>query len=106
MNELQLLEKKIKDMQLHAKELERQIDEKLNYFHDNYRSLAIKSLLPAVLAKSGLTSTLLEVFLENKQLRNSVNKMADRLFNKISEAVEYLSRKFTSKSAKRIKPSE
>ena len=106
MSELQALEKKIRHLKQHAKDLENKMDERLDYFQDNYRSLAIKSVLPAALAKSGLTGTILEVVLENKQLRNSENKMADKLFTKISEGVEYLSGKFTRKSAKRIKPSE
>ncbi|MFI5154714.1 MAG: hypothetical protein ACHQEM_00920 [Chitinophagales bacterium] len=96
-DELQLLEQEIGRLKKRSRELEAQLDEKLDYLQDNFRTLAIKSVLPSFLARAGATGTILEVFMENKQFRNSVNKLTDTLFDKISAGVEFLGKKFSKK---------
>ena len=49
------LRRRLRRLQVRTRQLEKQIDESLDYFQDNYRSLAIKSLLPSFLAKAGIT---------------------------------------------------
>lgn len=99
-DELQLLEQEIGRLKKRSRELEAQLDGKLEFLQDNFRSLAIKSLLPSFLARAGITGTILDVFMENRQFRSSVNKVTDTLFDKIAAGVEFLGRKFSRKSPK------
>jgi hypothetical protein len=99
-DELQLLEQEIERLKKRSKQLELQLDGKLEYLQDHFKTLAIKSLLPSFLARAGITGTILDVFMENRQLRNSVNKLTDTLFDKIATGVEFLGRKFAKKSPK------
>ena len=96
-NQLDILEKEIKKLQVRTRQLEKEIDSKLDYFQDNYRSMAIKSFLPRVLAKAGITGSIIEIFLENQKLRDSVNKITASLFDKISDGVQFLAKKITKK---------
>jgi hypothetical protein len=98
-DELQLLENEIRRLQRKASQLEKDIDQRIDYFQDNYRSLAIKSFLPSFLAKAGFTGTILELLLENKQFRSSLNKITDRLFDKIGDGISYFSSKFAKKES-------
>ncbi len=99
-DELQLLDQKIERLKKRSRQLESQLDGKLEYLQDNFKTLAIKSLLPSFLARAGITGTVLEVFMENRQFRNTVNKLTDTLFDKIAAGVEFLDRKFSKKSSK------
>ena len=96
-NELQQLDREIRRLQQKAKSLEQQIDDRLDYFQDNYRSLAIKSFLPAFLARAGLTGPVIELFLDNEKIRNSVNQILGKLFDKISGGIEFLAKTFGKK---------
>jgi hypothetical protein len=96
-NELQQLEREIKRLQRKAKNIEKQMDERLDYFQDNYRSLAIRSFLPAFLAKSGLTGTAIGLFLENKKIQDALNQIGTKLFGKISDGLEFLTKKLSKK---------
>ena len=96
-NQLVLLEKEIKRLQLRTRQLEREIDSKLDYFQDNYRSMAIKSFLPSVLARAGIAGSIIDMFLENQKFREALNKVTSSLFDKVSDGVEYLTRKFSKK---------
>jgi hypothetical protein len=99
-NELQLLEKEIQRLKQRARQLEQEIDGRIEYLQGNFRSLTMMSMLPGFLAKTGTAATLLELFLENKQVRDSVNKLTNTLFGKISAGVEFLGKKFSRKSSK------
>jgi hypothetical protein len=96
-NQLDILEKEIKKLQMRSRQLEREIDSKLDYFQDHYRSMAIKSFLPAVLAKAGFTGSIIEMFLENKKFRDTLNKITASLFDKISDGIGFLTKRFSKK---------
>lgn len=98
-NQLDTLEKEIKRLQVRSRQLEKEIDSKLDYFQDHYRSMAIKSFLPRVLARAGITGSIIEAFLENQKLRDLMNKMTASLFDKISDGVEFLTKKITKKGS-------
>ena len=94
-NQLDVLEKEIKRLQMRSRLLEREIDSKLDFFQDNYRSMAIKSFLPSILAKAGIAGSLIDMFLENKKFRDALNKITSSLFDKISDGVSFLTKKFS-----------
>jgi deoxyadenosine/deoxycytidine kinase len=96
-DELQQLDREIRRLQQKARSLEQQIDDRLDYFQDNYRSLAIKSFLPAFLARTGLTGTVIELFLDNQKIRDSLNQILGKLFDKISDGIEFLTDTFGKK---------
>jgi hypothetical protein len=98
-DELEQLDREIRRLQLKAKNLGQEIDDKLDYFQDHYRSLAIKSFLPAFLAKAGITGTVIELFLENKKIQTSLNQLGEKLFGKISDGLESLTKRFSKKGA-------
>jgi len=96
-NQLDILEKEIKRLQMRTRQLEREIDSKLDYFQDNYRSMAIKSFLPSVLAKAGIAGSIIDMFLENQKFRDALNKITSSLFDKVSDGVDFLAKKFSKK---------
>ena len=96
-DQLILLEQEISRLQGQARHLEKELDRRLDYFQDNYRGLAIKSFIPPFLARTSLAGGAIEMLLENKQVRDGVNKITRQLFDKIAEAVEFLTKKFGKK---------
>jgi hypothetical protein len=96
--QVQLLDNEIIRLKRRAKQLEQQIDGRLDYFQDNFRTLAFKSILPAFLAKAGITGTILNFLMGNRGVQKNVNKLTDFLFGKISTVVNILTKKFSKKS--------
>jgi hypothetical protein len=97
-DQLQLLDKEISRLKRRATQLEQQIDGRLDYFQDNFRSLAIKSILPGFLARAGITGTILDLLMDNRVIRKSVNKLTGFLFDKVSVAINLLTKKFGRKA--------
>jgi hypothetical protein len=96
--QLQLLENEISRLKRRARQLEQQIDGRLDYFQDNFRTLAFKSILPAFIARAGITGTIIDLLMGNREIRKSANKLTRFLFDKISAAVNLLTKKFGRKS--------
>lgn len=97
-DQLQLLDNEISRLKRRARQLEQQIDGRLDYFQDNFRTLAFKSILPGFLARTGITGTILDLLLGNREIRKSVNKLTGFLFDKISAVANLLTKKFGRKS--------
>jgi hypothetical protein len=96
--QVQLLDNEINRLKRRVKQLEQQIDGRLDYFQDNFRTLAFKSVLPSFVARLGITGTILDLLMDNREVRRSVNKLTDFLFDKISAGVNLLAKKFGRKS--------
>jgi len=95
-NNLNALNKEIYRLQLHARMLEKKIDEKFDHFQNNYSSMIVKSFLPAIAQKSGIAGNLLQFVFQNQRLQDSISKLAERLFNKVSDGVEFIADKLDS----------
>ncbi len=95
--ELQKLDRKIVSLKQRAKELETEMDQRVNYLQGHFRSLTLMSVLPKFLVKSGTAGTLVELLLENRQVRDSVNKFTNVMFEKLSAGIEFLGKKFGKK---------
>jgi len=96
--QVELLDQEISRLKRRAKQLEQQIDGRLDYFQDNFGSLAVKSMLPGLLARAGLTGTILDLLMGNRQVRKSVNNLTGFLFDKISAGIKLLTKKFSGRS--------
>jgi hypothetical protein len=97
---LQSLEREIQRLQLHAGELEKEIDGRLDYLQDNYSAMAMQSVVSGVLQKSGLGGNILNLFVQNNRLLNALGKLADLLFNKAADGLEFLTDKLFNKKTR------
>ena len=93
--DLQSLDREIYLLRLRAKELEEKIDQSLNYLQDHYSSMTVKSVFPLLLQKAGITGSILQIFLQNKRLKEILGKLADYLFGKVSDGLELLAEKLS-----------
>jgi len=96
-NNLKSLDKEIFRLLNRTKELEQELDGKLDYLQDNYSSMMMKSFLPAIGQKGGVAGTLLHFIFQNERLQDSLLKLAERLFNKVSDGVEFIVDKIDGK---------
>ena len=96
--QVQLLDNEINRLKRRAKQLEQQIDGRLDYFQDNFRALAFKSVLPGFLARAGITGSIINFLMGNREVRRNVNKLTDFLFDKISAVASLMTKKFSKKS--------
>jgi hypothetical protein len=96
--QVQLLDKEINRLKRRARQLEQQIDGRLDYFQDNLGSLAIKSVLPGFLARSGIIGTLLNLVIGSRGIQKSTNKVSGFLFDKILAAFHLVRKKLSRKS--------
>ncbi len=96
-NSLHALDKKIHQLQLRAKELEKEMDQRLDYLHDNYSSMMVKSFIPVFSGKAGIVGSLLNFVFQNRRLQDSFSKLAEQLFNKVSDGVEFIADKLERK---------
>lgn len=94
---LESLDSEIRRLQSRTRALEKEIDQKMDHLQDNYSSMIMKSFLPAFGIKSGLIGTLLQVVLQNRRLQDSVGRLTDQVFDKISDAVEFVATKLEGK---------
>lgn len=99
-NNLHSLEKEIQRLQSHARELEKEIDTRLDYLQDNYSSMAMQSVLSGVLQKTGLGGGILNLFIQNNRLLSALGKLADLLFNKAADGLEFLTDKLFNKKTR------
>ncbi|PWT74590.1 MAG: hypothetical protein C5B59_10795 [Bacteroidetes bacterium] len=90
---LQGLDYEIGRLQTKTRALEKEIDRKLDHLQSNYSSMFLKSFLPALGLKSGLIGTALDIVFRNRRLQNSFGKLTDQVFDKISDAVEFVANK-------------
>jgi hypothetical protein len=97
---LRSLEKEIRRLKLHAKELEKGIDERLDYLQDNYSSMAMQSVLSGFLQKTGLGGNILNLFVQNNRLLNVLGKLADQLLNKAADGLELVTDKLFNKKTR------
>ena len=96
-NNLESLDKEISRLRSRTKELEQELDGKLDYLQDNYSSMAMKSFLPAIGQNGGIAGTLLQFVFQNDRLQDSLLKLAERVFNKVSDGVEFIVDKIDGK---------
>jgi len=93
---LSSLDREIYRLQLHARALEEEIDGKFNHLQENYSSMMIKSMLPAIQRKTGIPSGVLQVLAQNQRLQDVFGTLAERLVDKVADGVEFLSEKLAS----------
>lgn len=96
-NNLESLDREIIRLRSRTKELEKELDEKLDYLQDNYSSMMMKSFLPAIIQRGGIAGGILQFVFQNERLQDSVLKLAERLFNKVSDGVEFIVDKIDGK---------
>lgn len=100
---LELLDKKIFALKTRAKALEKQMDERLDYLQDNYSSMMMKSFIPAIGTKGGVAGSIIHLVLQNRRLQDSFGKLAEQLFNKVSDGVEFIVDKLDKKKNDELK---
>ena len=96
-NNLQSLEKEISRLQLHARQLEEKMDDRLDYFQDNYPGMMMKSLFPGMRQGTDLPATILHVFMQSERLQDTLGKLITHLFDKASDWLELLMDKLFNK---------
>jgi len=96
-NNLESLDREIIRLRSRTKELEKELDEKLDYLQDNYSSMMMKSFLPAIIQRGGIAGGILQFVFQNERLQDSILKLAERLFNKVSDGVEFIVDKIDGK---------
>ena len=96
-NSLESLDQEISRLRVRTKELENELDGKLDYLQDNYTSILMKSFLPAIIQKGGIAGGILQFVFQNERLQDSVLKLAERVFNKVSDGVEFVVDKLDGK---------
>ncbi|HTQ27958.1 MAG TPA: hypothetical protein VMI35_07515 [Puia sp.] len=101
MDSLQDIEQEISRLQARTRSLENQLDERLQYLQENYSSLVMKSVFPGMRQQGGIPGSVLELVLGNERFRDSLGKLADRLFDKVSDGIDYLSEKLDRKKEER-----
>ena len=97
-----MLDKEILRLRFQARVLEKKLDEKFDHLQDNYSSMIVKSFLPAITQKSGLAGSILQFVFQNSRLQDSLGKLAERLFNKVSDGVEFIAEKLDSQKNENI----
>jgi hypothetical protein len=104
---LQGLDYEIQQLQKKTRSLEKEIDQKLDHFQANYSSIFLKTLLPGLGINSSLLGTALQFIFRNKRFQNSVGKLTDQIFDKISDGVEFVTNKLdgTKNSIEQESPS-
>jgi hypothetical protein len=96
-NNLESLDREISKLRTRTKELEKELDGKLDFLQDNYSSMMMKSFLPAIGQKGGVAGSILQFVFQNERLQDSVLKLAERLFNKVSDGLEFIVNKIDGK---------
>ena len=96
-NSLESLDREISRLRVRTKELEKDLDGKLDYLQDNYSSILMKSFLPVIIQKSGIAGGILQFVFQNERLQDSVLKLAERVFNRVSDGVEFVVDKLDGK---------
>jgi len=92
-NSLESLDREIHRLQSRATKLEGEMNEKFDYLQDNYSSMMIRSFLPLIGQKIGVAGSLLQLAFQNHRLQDAMSKLAQQIFNKVSDGVEFLSDK-------------
>jgi hypothetical protein len=93
------LDQEIQRLQNRTKKLERDLDERLQYFQDNSSSIIMKSVFPGMQQKNSIPGSLFELVIQNERFRDSVGKLATRVFDKVSDGLDYISEKLDKKTA-------
>jgi hypothetical protein len=96
-NDLSSLDLEITRLSLQAKDLEKQLDERLGFLQDNYSSMVMKSVFPVLQPGGGVAGTLLGVVLQNKRIRDSFAKLTEQLLSRVSDGLDFLSDKMEKK---------
>jgi hypothetical protein len=96
-NNLQSLEKEIRRLKQHAKQMENQFDDNFSHLQENYLPMVLNSVLPANTKYKGIPATIISLFLEHDRFRNTVIKLAEQLIDKASDGIDYISEKLTRK---------
>jgi hypothetical protein len=96
-NNLQSLEKEIRRLKLHAKQMEDQFDDNFSHLQENYIGMVLNSVLPEKPIYKGIPATIVSLFLEHDRFRNTMIKLAEQLIDKASDGIDYISEKLARK---------
>jgi hypothetical protein len=91
------LNHEIHRLQFKTRELEKKLDEKINYLQDNYSSMMMKSFIPAIIQKTGIVGSVVGLVFQNRRLQDSLSRLADQLFDKVSDGMEFIAEKLDKK---------
>jgi len=94
---LQALEKEIRRLKQHAKQMENDFDDNWSHLQENYLPMALNSVLPKKMTYKGIPATIISLFLEHDRFRNTVIKLAEELIDRASEGIDHLSEKLKRK---------
>jgi len=94
---LETLDREITRLRSRSKKLEGELDDQFTYLQNNYSSLLMKSVLPGIQLRTGIPSNFLELFLQNDRLRGALGRLLDRVFDKLSEVIEFVAEKLERK---------
>lgn len=96
---LTALEKEIYRLRLHAKKVERQLDDNVGYLKENFGSLLYHSIFRRHYhsAADMLKSRLAESLWNNEKLQHNIGKLLDQLLNKIADRLEKFTRNADAK---------
>jgi hypothetical protein len=85
------LDAEIRSLRQKARQLEGKIDDNFTYFQQHSGSLFIRSLLPRKVEGESLTgNTVFDTFLQNERLQKVLIRLADRLAEKLGDALNWL----------------
>jgi hypothetical protein len=93
--DLESLDREIDRLRARARVLEEKIDQSLDYLQDHYSSMAIKSVLPSFLQKSGIAGSVVQLFLQDERLRENLGKLGSYLLDKVSDGLEFVANKLS-----------
>jgi hypothetical protein len=94
---LQALEKEIRRLKVHAKQLENDFDDNWSHLEENYLPMFLNSVLPKKTTYKGIPATIISLFLEHDRFRDTVIKLAEELIDRVSDGIDYLSEKLKRK---------
>jgi hypothetical protein len=96
--DLKSLDLAIRELRQKTEFLEDQLDERFGYLQENYSSMVMKSVFPAMQQNTGIPATVLEVVFQNPRIRESFKRLTEQLFNRVSDGMDFLAEKMEKKS--------
>ena len=87
------MDREIRRLRLHARKLEQELDQSLDFVQDNYSSLLLRSVLPLAGNKWGVAGSIFQLLSRNQRLQESLSRLADQAFGRIADVVEFLADK-------------
>jgi hypothetical protein len=93
------LDQELHRLRRHARKLEKELDNSLSFLENNYSKMMTGSLFPFLRERGGIAGSILELILRNQRFREKLGELAEQVFGKATEGLEFLIDKMGSKKS-------